>query len=208
MNSFWHGIRKVNNAKIPLASTFGNCVDELSICDMWKTHYESLLNSVQSCDLKAEVSSKTGCTRKFSIASITNLFKHLKGSKASGVDGLAAEHFLYADHHIYVFLSLLFNSFMYHGYLPAEFMKTASVPIIKCKTRNYSDKNNYRPIALVTACSKIFELCLLEIIEVYLDTHEHQFGFKKQHSKDMCIFTLKSLIKYYTQQSTPVYSCF
>ena len=130
MNSFWHGIRKVNIAKIPLASSFGNCVDELSICDMWKTHYESLLNSVQSCDLKAEVSSKTGCTRKFSIASITNLFKHLKGGKASGVDGLAAEHFLYADHHIYVYLSLLFNSFMYHGYLPAEFMKTASVPII------------------------------------------------------------------------------
>ena len=24
----------------------------------------------------------------------------------------------------------------------------------------------------------------------------------------MCIFTLKSVIKYYTQQSTPVYSCF
>ena len=113
------------------------------------------------------------------IASITNSFKHLKGGKASGVDGLAAEHFLYADRHIYVYLSLLFNSFMYHGYLPAEFMKTAIVPIIKCKTGNSSDKYNYRPIALVTACSKIFELCLLEIIEVYLDTYDHQFGFKK-----------------------------
>ena len=212
MNSFWRGIRKVNNAKIPLASTVENCVDELSICDMWKTHYESLLNSVQSCDLKTEISSKTDkdteCTCKFSIASITNSFKHLKGGKASGVDGLAAEHFLYADRHIYVYLSLLFNSFMYHGYLPAEFMKTAIVPIIKCKTGNSSVKNNYRPIALVTACSKIFELCLLEIIEVYLDTYDHQFGFKKQHSTDMCIFTLKSVIKYYTQQSTPVYSCF
>ena len=97
---------------------------------------------------------------------------------------------------------------MYHGYLQAEFMKTAIVPIIKCKTGNSSDNNNYRSIALVTACSKIFELCLLDIIEVYLDTHDHQFGFKKQHSTDMCIFTLKSVIKYYTQQSTPVYSCF
>ena len=151
LNSFWRGIRKVNNAKIPLASTVENCVDELSICDMWKTHYESLLNSVQSCDLKTEISNKTDhsiqtiteCTRKFSIASITNLFKYLKGGKASGVDGLAAEHFLYADRHIYVYLSLLFNSFMYHGYLPAEFMKTAIVPIIKCKTGNSSDKNNY-----------------------------------------------------------------
>ena len=162
--------------------------------------------------MKAEVSSKTDkdteCTRKFLIASITNSFKHLKGGKASGVDDLAAEHFLYAHRHIYVYLSLLFNSFMYHGYLPAEFIKTAIVPIIKCKTENSSDKNNYRPIAFLNACSKIFELCLVEIIKVYLDTHDNQFGFKKQHSTDMCIFTLKSVIKYYTQQSTPVYSCF
>ena len=65
---------------------------------------------------------------------------------------------------------------MYHGYLPAEFMKTAIVPIIKCETGNSS--------ALVTACSIIFELCLLEIIEVYLDTHDYQFGFKNntQHT--------------------------
>ena len=49
---------------------------------MWKTHYVSLLNSVQSCDLKAEVTNKTDkdteCTRKFLIASITNSFKRLK----------------------------------------------------------------------------------------------------------------------------------
>ena len=135
--------------------------------------------------MKAEVLSKTykdtKCTRKFFIASITtsNSFKHLKGDTASGVDGLAAERFFYADRHIYVYLSLLFNRFMYHGYLPVEFIKTAIVPFIKCKTGNSSDKYNYRPIALVTACSKIFELCLLEIIEVYWDTHDHQSGFKK-----------------------------
>ena len=51
-------------------------------------------------------------------------------------------------------------------------------------------------------------VCLLEIIELYLDTHDNQFGFKKQHSTDMCIFTLKNVIKYYTRQNTPVFSCF
>ena len=96
---------------------------------------------------------------------------------------------------------------MYHGYLPAEFMKTAIVPIIRGKTGNTADKNNYRQIALVTACSKIFELCLLKIIEKYSDTHDHPFGFKTQYSTDMCILTLKSVIKYYSQQRTPVYCC-
>ena len=37
-------------------------------------------------------------------------------------------------------------------------MKTAIVPIIEIKTDNSSDKNNYKPIALVTACSKIIQL--------------------------------------------------
>ena len=73
---------------------------------------------------------------------------------------------------------------------------------------NTSDKNNYRPIALVTACSKIFEICLLEMLEQYLYTHDHQFWFKKQHSKDMGSFTVKSVIKYYTKQESSVYTCF
>ena len=37
MNSFWRGVTKVNNAKIPLASTVESCVDESSICSLWKT---------------------------------------------------------------------------------------------------------------------------------------------------------------------------
>ena len=87
-------------------------------------------------------------------------------------------------------------------------MKTAIVQNIKNKTGDTSDKNNYRPIALVTACSKNFELCILSIIEDYICTHDHQFGFKKQHATDMCIYTVKSVIKYYTRQNSPVYTCF
>ena len=86
-------------------------------------------------------------------------------------------------------------------------MKTAIVPIIKNKTGDTSDKNNYILIALVTATSKLFEICLPEILEMYLITHDHQFGFKAKHSGDMCIFTVKSMIKYYTGHNTPVYTC-
>ena len=81
-------------------------------------------------------------------------------------------------------------------------------PLLKNKTGNSSDKNNYRPIALVTACTKIFEICLLEMLEHYLHTYDHHFGFKKQHSTDMCIFTVKIVIKYYTKQTSSVYTCF
>ena len=107
---------------------------------------------------------------------------------------------------MYNYLSLLFDCFISHGYLPRDFMKTAIVPIVNNKTGDSSDKSNYRPTALVTACSKIFEICLLEMLEEYLQSHDHQFGFKKQHSTDMCIFTVKSVIQYYTKQKSFVHA--
>ena len=39
-------------------------------------------------------------------------------------------------------------------------------------------------------------------------THDHQFGFTKQHATDKCIYTVKSVIKYYTRQNSLVYTCF
>ena len=65
-------------------------------------------------------------------------------------------------------------------------MKSAIIPLIKNKTGDTNDKNNYRPIALVTAMSKIFELCLSEKLNDHLTTSDNQFGFKAKHSTDMC----------------------
>ena len=122
---------------------------------------------------------------EFRHLDIVNALKSVNKGKACRVDGLAAEHFIYADERIdglaaehliyaderiHVILSILFYCSISYGYLPSEFMKTAIVPIIKNKTGDTSDKNNYRPIALVTACSKILELCILSIIEKFIHT--------------------------------------
>ena len=70
-----------------------------------------------------------------------------------------------------------------------------------------SGKNNYRPIALFTTAPKLFEICILDVLEPYLLTNNYQFGFKSKYYTDMCNFTVKSLIKYYTDQNTSVYTC-
>ena len=46
------------------------------------------------------------------------------------------------------------------------------------------------------------------VLENYLFTHDQQFGFKSKHSTDFCIFTVKSVSKYYTQQHNPLFTCF
>ena len=58
-------------------------------------------------------------------------------------------------------------------------------------------KTHYRPIALVTACSKFLNSAFcpsLKITYFTYYTHDHRFGFKKQHATDMCIYTVKSVL--------------
>ena len=46
------------------------------------------------------------------------------------------------------------------------------------------------------------------MLEKYLHTHDQKLGFKSQHATDMCIFTVKNVIKYYTKQNSTVFTCF
>ena len=171
-----------------------NMCSESEIAEMWQDHYKSILNSVKNNTRQQFVTNKLDSIRgesiMFSTEDINVALHSLKSGKSCGVDGLAAEHFMFAHRITHVFLSLLFNTFILHGYLPADFMKTAMVPIIKNKTEDTSDKNNYKPIALVTAASKLFEICIPEILETYLLIHDYQFGFKAKHSTDMLFLLL------------------
>ena len=84
-----------------------------------------------------------------------------------------------------------------HGCMPDVFMKTSLIPILKNNNGDTSAKSNYRPRAIVTAMSKVFELCLSRIMDVYLFASDNQFGFKQKHSTDLGIYTVKSIIQYY-----------
>ena len=70
---------------------------------------------------------------------------------------------------------------------------------------NISESNNYRSIALATIISKLFESVLLVKCEDYLSTCSNQFGFKKGHSTDLCIYALKEYIEYYKNRNTSVF---
>ena len=48
MTSFWKGIKKNNNSRVPLASMIDKCIGEKDICDMWQAHYINLLNSFET----------------------------------------------------------------------------------------------------------------------------------------------------------------
>ena len=122
----------------------------------------------------------------------------LCSNKACGIDVIFAEHLLHASPDIHVLLSICFNAFIVHGVLPNPLTDTVLVPTVKDKTKNISDKGNYRPIALASVMSKVFEMSLRVKLESYLHSSDYQFGFKANHSTDLCIYTLKEVIDFFT----------
>ena len=124
------------------------------------------------------------------------------------MDSLSAEHLLYASPEIHTLLAICFNAFIVHGFLPSSLTDSVIIPIVKDKCKNISDIGNYRPIALSSVLSKVFELILLSKLNSYFCTTDYQFGFKSNHSTDLCIYTLKEVIDFYHSQSTSIYMCF
>ena len=76
------------------------------------------------------------------------------------------------------------------------------------KSGDLTDKNNYRPIALSSIASKVFEHIIILRLEEYLWTNDNQFGFKSGHSTDLCIYALSEFIEYFKSRSTSVYVAF
>ena len=135
----------------------------------------------------------------------SKLISELDSGKSSGPDNISSESLKFASNRLSVLLSLCFSVCLSHGYLPPAMIKTTIVPIVKNKCGNISESNTYRPIALATIISKLFESVLLVKCEDYLSTCSNQFGFKKGHSTDLCIYPLKEYIEYYKNRKTSVF---
>ena len=86
---------------------------------------------------------------------------NLECGKLAGPDGIFAESIKFAHHRIHVLLSLCFSLCFTHGYMPLDMIKSTIVPVFKNKCGNLADSNNYRPIAIATIVSKLYESTIL-----------------------------------------------
>ena len=210
---FWNKIKSESNYHMTLPTRVGEAVGEVDIAAMWTAHFSQLLNSTP-----VDNASKESVTSYLAIegqapeptndAELTDIFKHLPQNKAIGADDIPNEAFIYAPPILISFFVRLYNAMFLHRILPTQMMKVILVPLIKNKAGDINDPNNYRPIALATASSKIFEKLILTRIENFLSISDYQFGFKANHSTDMAIFTLKETVNYYLKKNSSVFTCF
>ena len=88
-----------------------------------------------------------------SVNGVANLLHNLNPHKATGPDGIPAYFLKELSHEIAPSLTLIFQSSLQQGVLPAEWKSANIVPIFKKGDRTKTC--NYRPVSLTSICSKI-----------------------------------------------------
>jgi exonuclease III len=212
--AFWKDIKSQQKCILSSPSSIDGAQGTDEILNMWLLHYKDIF-----CKLKYSENDILALNNKMLnvsydvsipvyVCDIYDAISKLPNGKSSGVDNIKGEHLKYAGDHLCYLLSVLFNAIFVHGYLPKEMVKSVIVPIIKNKTKSCNDKTNYRPVTLANVISKVFERILLNRMEPYLVSSDNQFGFKKGHGTDMCIFVLKQVLQYYIDHGSRMYVSF
>ena len=85
---------------------------------------------------------------------------------------------LYAHPVLIMHLQTLFKFMLCHRFVPNSFGIGVTIPLVKDKTGNINDVNNYRGITFSPIISKLFEVVLLSLSSAALETDCLQLGFK------------------------------
>jgi SAM-dependent methyltransferase len=212
---FWNDIRKTNNKQSTLyVDCVNGCNGESDITDMWQRHYQQLYNSISDSEARETLLKRIldiGCGSGnvvITIHDVVEACSKQKSGKAVGLDGIAMEAFMHGGPRMHVHLCMLFNMFIRYGYIPSSFMKSVIIPLVKCKTGNLADVNNYRAIAISTAASKLLENVLSGYIRNDDHSDAYQFGFTSGCSTSLCTNVFKRTVDCYTHGGSHVFVSF
>ena len=160
---FWNNVYKMSNSKVSCqVASIGGASGPQDVTDMWRSHFQQLYSSTLVNNHRSSFLNKltesphnSASVPLLSVHDIEDAVISQKRGKAAGPDGLHIEAFIFGGPRLRVHLSFLFNLFLRHGYVPDAFCQSIVNPLVKFKSGNLSDVNNYRAIALANSVSKI-----------------------------------------------------
>ena len=119
-----------------------------------------------------------------SQADIINITSNLKSKTSLGHDNLSTKLVKQSIKHITLPLTHIINQSLTTGIVPQNMKIARVIPIFKSGDKTIF--NNYRPISILPAFSKILEKVMAKKLVNYLDTnnlfYQHQYGFRPKHS--------------------------
>ena len=119
------------------------------------------------------------------------MIKMFDESKAPGIDDLS-EISLKDGASLATPITQLCNLSISSGRFPDDWKIAKLKPLFKKGSK--TDPRNYRPICLLPLMSKVLERIVHEQTMEFLDKHNIQSGFRKNHSTDFCLSYLTDKI--------------
>ena len=115
---------------------------------------------------------------------ILEIINKLKNKTSCAYDGISSKLLKAIKNEICHPISILVNKSLSEGVFPDELKLAKVVPIYKSKNKECID--NYRPISVLPAISKIYEKVVFKRLYSFLDRHNlisnSQYGFRPKHS--------------------------
>ena len=212
---FWAQVKKMNcNPKLtPSVVDKAKGNDEIS--ELFAAKYENLYQSVPTNQgILDELNTiiEDGILReesnndlRISQQDVIIAIRKLKSGKNNG-ENFFSDHIINGGACLSLYLSLLINCMLSHGYTASELRGSIIVPIPKDPRGSYCSSENYRAIALCSSICKVIDLIILDKCSDLLVTSDLQFGFKAKHSTVMCSAVFKETVSYYINRNSEVYS--
>ena len=220
-NSFWRKWNTMNKSGSSIASRINGNTDEKDIADAFASHFETVYGNHDSPE---HVKLKESFSDVFSTYYADHVTDNLSPFYLSWQDMLTIaskikvgkanagiirpEHFFHGSSGLLGHFLNLFNGMIQHSFVPTDFLRGSISPIEKDSQGDLSDTKNYRGITLGSLPAKLFEFAIQLKTAQFLRTDELQFGFKRKTSSNHALFTLESVVKYFTGNGSNLYVAF
>lgn len=126
------------------------------------------------------------------VEEVLDITHKLKPSNSCGIDGISSNILKQIIPNIAIPMVHIFNTSMFTGIVPSKLKVAKVIPIFKAGDKH--SFNNYRPISILPALSKILERLIYNRIINFVNKHNiltpDQFGFRPKHSTYMAINNL------------------
>ena len=135
---------------------------------------------------------------------VVNVIDKLPSKTSSGVDGISTNLLKDIKYIISKPLTLIINQCLETGIFPSKLKVAKVIPILKRGDETIFD--NYRPISILPAISKVFERIIFNQIHNYFHVNDlyfcSQYGFRKEHSTELAVLELVDRITQHLDKGT------
>ena len=208
--NFWKDIKKSLPRSNKIPGKIDTATGGAEITNLWRESYKHLFNSVNPEASYDELLSRRcgGYGDAVSLDELREGVRGLSSGKAIGRDGVPAEVLIHASQRLAVLMATAITACFRHTYIPDSIMDIFLQPIVKNPLKSTGKSENYRPIAISTAMSKLIEKIMYNRMKEHLHITDNQFAYRSNHSTDQCVYLLKDVVNYFQRLGTPVYICF